>query len=193
MPSTKRPTTAKSKYRPRTHRTIRHTMSHPRFPGVPLLLSMDPTGMPSPTAALSPLRLRVSIVPAAYSRCPAPPASKKVVPLGADQLLHCPAKVSRKPTGIQVEAGTCGIPQAIKAVLRRPDGTLADSCAWTSGGPGYKSRGHRPAVSDNLGGPRNPNPSDRAGETRPGRAAGGQPWSTMQPSGRVGLVEGRHE
>ena len=45
MPSTKRPTTAKSRYRPWTHRTIRHTMSHPRFPGFPLLLRMDPTRM----------------------------------------------------------------------------------------------------------------------------------------------------
>jgi hypothetical protein len=35
MPSTKRPTTAKSRYSPRIHRTIRHTMSHPRFRGSP--------------------------------------------------------------------------------------------------------------------------------------------------------------
>jgi hypothetical protein len=102
---------------------------------------------------------------------------------------------SRKPTGIRVEAGTCGIPQAIKAVLRRPDGTLADTCASTSGGPATSPEAIAPPANDNLCGlhgtlihPIEPWKRDHVA----GRQA--RPCSTMQPSGRVGLnVEGRRE
>jgi hypothetical protein len=83
----------------------------------------------------------------------------------------------------------------LRRFFAAPDGTLADTCASTSGGPATSPEAIAPPASDNLCGlhgtlihPIEPWKRDHVA----GREA--RPCSTMQPSGRVGLnVEGRRE